>query len=883
MSATKYKKICSTIFFILCILSIIMSFPTQGYAIDIFFNGEKTTLTDINQPNDTFFGGSNGQPPYTLLGGTDLTLTTQNFAQNVIDAAYGGSFAQNNSVVINGDVHLTINNTFANNIIGGNLSTGGGDTSILGSVYLNISNSTVTGSVNGAGVNNNDGSLITGSLNMYLNNVTCGDSIYAIHDIDEGLGKQGAVVNGDINITIENSTVARDISIGSDDHTIPIIGNATLTLINTTVNGNISGVEESDIYGDLTMNFLDNTNTHGDIDLSIEGNLYGKALINVKNSTLENLYLAPYNQGSSAQMAIANVEGSAINLLRLGSSGDGTLINGIANIFKGSTIQNLELGAQRNNSNTEYAEANIYGGEVVRLALGSDDVAAPLAHTGTAIVNIFGGKVDDIRILAADSTTINFMEGTKSYITGGIEPGNVNNHVLDSLNLHKHAETHWGTNSNLFLAVARNITLSGKLFYPANEGTIISIVSSNSLTLDGGFVIPENLMPNSNAPVLVFTNGLGRPTLTINKPLTVVLSYSPQLLGANNIPLAFVVPDFYSPNFFEKHNTTGIIWSDSVFDETTGVWSVTNIRPSEDYYGISAAREASNWLRQQHILSVQNRASTTLTFEDKDKSGLWLDVQGGQEKLDTKVGKSKMPWTMATLGYDYLQKFNNDVKALYGINVSFSKGNNKWKSVNTTKNDIIMGIVNAYVGLKHESGIYGTATAQYTASKIKTKSSGFTAANYKWTENIPTEALELGWNFSLAEGLSITPRGQVIFEQLSKHTFKLSQDNDKATLKKSTVITTVAGIHAEYDLVTNSLPISIEAGVDWIQGVSGDFAANSRTLDLTFKDKNDSSVIRTSLSINTQITEDIHCSLSGFIDAGHDKGAGGQLSATYKF
>ncbi len=880
MSYYKKKHI---LFFILCILSITMLLPTQSYAIDRFFNGEKTTLTDINQPNDRFFGGSNSQPPYSVIGGTDLTLTTQSLGQNIIEAAYGGSLAQNNSSVINGDVKLTVNNTLAQQISGGSLSigVGGGDTFILGSIYLDIRNSTVNGLIRGAGFSN-AGALVSGSLNMYLNNVTCNGNVVGIAGANRGLGNQGAVVNGDINMTIENSNITGEISIGSNNHNIPIVGNATLTLINTTVDRDVIGGWNSDIYGNLTMNFLNNTNVRRDTILSIGGNVYGKALINVKKSTLSRLFLAPDNQGFSAQMAIANIEESSINLLRLGSFESGTLIHGVANILKGSTIQSLELGSQ-DNSITNYAEANIHGGEVVRLVLGSNDVVAPAAHTGTAIVNIYGGTVNDISILAADSTTINLMKGTKSHITGGIRSGNANNHVLDTLNIHKHAETHWGTSGNLFLAEAKNVTLSGALFYPASENSEVALSISEKLIIDGGFVVPENLMPTADAPALVFTNIAGSiPTLTINKPLTIVLSYSPQLLGANNIPVAFVVPEFYSPNFFEKHNTTGIIWSDSVFDETTGVWSVTNIRPSEDYYGISAAREASNWLRQQHILSVQNRASMTLTSKSKNKSGLWLDVQGGYEKLDSKVGKSKMPWTMATLGYDYLQKFN-DVKALYGLNFSFSRGNNKWKSVNRTKNNIIMGIVNAYIGLEHVSGVYGTATAQYTASKIKSKSSGFTSSSYKWTENIPTEALELGWNFSLAEGLSITPRGQVIFEQLSKHTFKLSQDNDKATLKKSTVITTVAGIHAEYDLVTNSLPISIEAGVDWIQGVSGDFAANSRTLDLTFKDKNDSSVIRTSLSINTQITEDIHCSLSGFIDAGHDKGAGGQLNATYKF
>lgn len=59
----------------------------------------------------------------------------------------------------------------------------------------------------------------------------------------------------------------------------------------------------------------------------------------------------------------------------------------------------------------------------------------------------------------------------------------------------------------------------------------------------------------------------------------------------------------------------------------------------------------------------------------------------GYEKLDTSIGSdAKMPWVMATIGYDYLYPLPSiKTKTLYGFAFGASKGNNKWYSVNTTK------------------------------------------------------------------------------------------------------------------------------------------------------------------------------------------------------
>lgn len=87
----------------------------------------------------------------------------------------------------------------------------------------------------------------------------------------------------------------------------------------------------------------------------------------------------------------------------------------------------------------------------------------------------------------------------------------------------------------------------------------------------------------------------------------------------------------------------------------------------------------------------------------------------------------------------------------------------------------------------------------------------------------------------------------------------------------------------EYDVHCLGIPFNIQVGVDWIKDVAGDFGIKSKALKKKFKDKNDSSVARITVGLNSQLTEhfNIYCNL--FVDQGDDKGIGGQLNASYKF
>lgn len=262
--------------------------------------------------------------------------------------------------------------------------------------------------------------------------------------------------------------------------------------------------------------------------------------------------------------------------------------------------------------------------------------------------------------------------------------------------------------------------------------------------------------------------------------------------------------------------------------------------------------------------------------------GLWIDVQGGYEKLDTAVGKSKMPWLMACMGYDVLQPVtNHHIKTLYGFCFGLCEGHNKWSTVNNNKNAIYAGMLGGYCGLMHDSGLYGTANMQLATSRITAKSPGFDL-KHTWTDVVPTEAIELGWKYAFDKGLKITPRGQIIFEELSKHRISMTCGDDTETLNGTLLTTMSLGLTGEYSF-QGAIPTNLQAGVEWIKGLSGDFGATSKVLKKKFNDKNDSSIIRTTVGVTSQIGEqfDVRCNV--FADAGDDKGIGGQVTVVYAF
>lgn len=846
------KSRCKSFLITLATIFIITSMPHPAEAIDHFANGVPTVLQDVNVPGDSHFGGADSAVGPNPIASTHLTIsTTQGFGRNALELIVGGSLANGNGnpADINGDVFLLVENTDAQSIIGGSVA-------------------------------NNAPVSIGGSISMTLRNVTTADPIFG-GSIDavffnQQQPNQAQLIGGDINVNLENVITPGFIGVGYANGVVPV----------NVLNRNFLVA----VQGDININISDSTIQNVLLGSIVDTNMAigGNGTINVTNSTIGNLSAS--ENGDFVNPELTNTVtfniGPNNRIANVFASNHGVIPHFVVNMDgNGTEIQELTLGNRIAGGQVFSSELNLSQGTINNLIVGNefyDNNGAVLRTT----VNVRGGTIGVLTSGDSDYSELNFIPGERSTVLATNSIDNIGFAVLSQVTIHQGAETLWGMSNRVFGLRTNNIQLGGELFIPANDRGVL-IISTNHLIANSGVITPIDMSPTREIPIIGFLEPIDRSVaqLTINGPLTVNLSHSPEIIRGiitQPIPIAFTDNDIFgTSNLFVEHNTKGLIWSDVIFNPADKTWYLTNFRGSEDFYGFSAAREASNWLRQQHIWSLQRRSNKLL---DHGVDGLWMNVQGGYEKLDAAIGDAKMPWIMASLGYDFIHKFNNlyNLKALYGFGFGFATGKNKWNTTNSTTNDIRMGLVGAYIGLMHEdTGIYGTVSGQFATNRTKTKCTGFDE-NYNWKENVPTEAIEIGWKWAIDE-FKINPRGQVIFEQLSKHHFSLSQEGDTAILNKEFLTTTVIGIAGEYDLDLGNKIIKLQASIDWIKGISGDFAAKSEVLNMKFKDKNDTSTFRGTLGASAQLLENFEVHLDVFGDLGNDKGIGGQLGATYRF
>ncbi len=351
-------------------------------------------------------------------------------------------------------------------------------------------------------------------------------------------------------------------------------------------------------------------------------------------------------------------------------------------------------------------------------------------------------------------------------------------------------------------------------------------------------------------------------------------------MGYKNIPLVSVDPALAQTPLLSTKSCQGLLWATCTFEDDN-IWYINKIEYSEDFYGISSTRKASSWLRKQQTWNILNRSRQI--FTDTTPPGLWTNIQGGYERLDSPNSKSDMPWWIASIGYDDLQPLTIlPVQAQYGASLAFSEGRNRWSTVNKTKSTIYTGIANGYLGIMHTSGIYGIVTLQLAVNKNIAKTPGFDDINHAWTDIVPTEALEFGWKYTFSNGFTINPRGQTIFEQLFKNHIDLVCGDDTETLDSTLITTTSLGITGDYKLPL-SVPTNIQASVEWMQGLSGDFRLTSKILKKKFKDKNTASTFRATLGLTSNISNHFSLLFNIFSDIGDNKGFGGQAGLTYQF
>lgn len=220
-------------------------------AVDHFADGNTTEVKDQNVPADSYFGGSDSATGTVQVLSTNLTITTQNLARNPLDNIFGGGRsdpATQNTVT--GDVNLIINNTDANQAIGGSFNDGSLVT-IGGSVYLTINNSTFTTGVYGGSIPQalGDVAQINGSIHMNLNQVTT-PTLFGAGNAT-GPAPNRIPIGGDVNIAINESQIT-NIWLTSQNDDIHISGNATLTTSNSRIDF-IYGTENSNIHGGLNI------------------------------------------------------------------------------------------------------------------------------------------------------------------------------------------------------------------------------------------------------------------------------------------------------------------------------------------------------------------------------------------------------------------------------------------------------------------------------------------------------------------------------------------------------------------------------------------------------------------------------------------------------
>lgn len=835
----------------------------------ITLGGGTHTETDV-QILDYLYGGSDSsQPGGQQTAPINLTVTTQYSPQNIFAGVAGGSYVANNPNTILGDVILNISNTQATDFIMGGSGMFGNNvvpTIISGSIYLTAANC-ASPFISGNSFSHN-GVYTAGSIHMNLSNVEA-NSVYGA-GINLGCGQNDTNVGGDVNITINNSKINHRLVLGSAAYHSAIAGNITLNMTSS-IADTIFGTQGGTIFGNLTLNIEEGTRVKF-IYPTDSGSIHGITTINLtKAEVLNTIRLGSIGPTTTGPF-ILNINESKVDAIRCGSRHQaGIVTSAIINLHSG-LVNFIHLGPNR--GLTQSAILNISGGEVNAIKLGPS--ANPGARLNSGIINVSGGKINTISLSKdniIDYSAIHFCPGRTSRVYSKIGGPR----SLDLVNILKDSRTQWGEKGEQFTLNTKHLYMSGEVY--TAPGSTLLLTVHNTLTADGGFFNPKGLTSSTSTPVISLI-GTPESSLIIRSPLSFQLSCSPELLGANNIPIVTATGVFANPELFTKRNTHGLIWSDTVFNPTDNSWYLTNIRPSEDFHAFSAAREASNWLRQQHIWNIQKRSNDLLGH---GVEGLWCNIQGGQEKLDAAIGEAKMPWVMVSVGYDIVDTLESldDLKAVCGFGVGVSEGHDKWSTINKTKNDIRMGLIAVYLSLLHENGIYGTATAQLASNRTTTKCTGFNKI-YKWTETIPTGAVELGWQYTFENGLRVMPRGKIIVEQLSKRHFKLPYENDTAILEKSLVTTTSVGLAGQYEMHIGA-PIQVQATVDWLKGVTGDFAAKSRLLKKTFKDKNDTSVIRTSLGVSAQLKENFDIHMDAFSDFGQDKGFGGKLGATYRF
>lgn len=836
----------------------------DAYAM-IFSNGQPRVFVDVNQPLEDFFGGFDLRDPNSpdASGPTSMTFTTQNLVQNNINSAVGGSFGTaTRGSIINGNTNIIMHNTQCNFIYGGGYSEGP-DAVVTGTSNISVYNSRVI-DIFGGGYDpgGHIGHTSVGGVKILVDNSEVQNLTGSSSSV--GIQQQGRyAVFGNVDIAVKNGSRVTNL-IGTSESSAHIKGNLSISVEQSQVD-NLHCIDHAVLDGDLSLS-IGNGAVVNNVFLSTESPLGGKANFDINGGFVNHLRFGPY-AGTLNESTIIMKSGR-INWLDITAGTPGGVLKGVDIFMEGGSIARLNLCPTQGTSLKSTLHMN--GGVVENLQVGSNAGLNGMVHF--ARIEARDGVIEQVEHLPGVlNSDLVFIPGGNSTLYGVLPGGSFSNVIVQP-----DARTFWGrAGNNRFVIESDNFDLGGTIVIPSAENTIELVVNNHLIAHDGIFEIID-VDRSRQTPFIVFTGNPGS-SVEILQPLNAYLSLPKSFLGTSGIPLAQATPNLANSKLFSSTIHKGLIWGDISFDASSNTWFINNLRESRDYYGYLSMQGASNWLRQQHILTTQRRSAHALLNKH---DGLWVDVQAGHEKIDVKLGRSKMPWVMASAGYDYRHNISEKVAMLYGFAFGFGDGHQKWTLANKIKNRLTMGLLDGYVGVSLNSGLYGIVALQGSVNNIKTKNPGF-AVDKTLTEVVPTESLELGWNYAFNELFSIMPRAQIILEQLPRHKFGFTSGihTEEIKIRKNTTVTTLAGILANYNIER----FNIHGSVDWIKGVSGTYKVHSMYFDKTFKDKNNNNVLRAALGCEFIIRENMNIGVNVFGDMIDNKGIGGQATFSYKF
>ena len=321
----------------------------------VFLNENTLTTDSTNIQASLYLGGKN-----TNDSGRNIELNGYNLASTNLFA--GGA---NNEV--NGNVATSVKNSTFSDIVGN-----GGNTDVTGNINLSLDNVTAANVLGNAG---NGGSLVNGDINVNVENSTISSMVFGQRFVANGTNTTGTT--GTININVDNSEIGRDIR-GSG--------------MNATVD---------QTYANYDANYL-KTN---DINIT------------VKDSTIHEsiLGLGSYN---SAQDVTINVSGNSTITKKIvaGPAAGASARNTEINLNTNGTItvnDYVDVGA-KDTSSTVIGNATLNllgGGNIAVKGLRSQGVA------GTSTLNL-----SDVTVAASENVlgfdTINIDENAVLNLTG---------------------------------------------------------------------------------------------------------------------------------------------------------------------------------------------------------------------------------------------------------------------------------------------------------------------------------------------------------------------------------------------------------------------------------------------------------------------------------